>query len=319
MSSDMFLLDGPLFRQTPELGTTDFDLFADPFFPFPESPPPDVNLQYTTDQLPQLCQDACVPVPHLLSSSPPSHQMRGLSLDSPAPTRGPADDGGGLLNLGGFESTSPPGVCSLDNKIALMLQRSFSSHSLDGKHGGGLLFRPRFSSLCEGASLATQASSNCGFGGPIRRSSSTGDLQRLNRVAMAQGSPSPLGQESSSPCMEEIGFKVVGRYSAEERKQRIHRYRSKRTQRNFNKTIKYACRKTLADSRPRVRGRFARNDEVGEIFKAASCHPEDEDEGENLDLFQEEEEGGGGGVFMSSSFDTSDQQQFCYYGTSILH
>lgn len=28
---------------------------------------------------------------------------------------------------------------------------------------------------------------------------------------------------------------------------------------------KYACRKTLADSRPRIRGRFARNDEVVEI------------------------------------------------------
>lgn len=29
--------------------------------------------------------------------------------------------------------------------------------------------------------------------------------------------------------------------------------------------MKYACRKTLADSRPRIRGRFARNDEVVEI------------------------------------------------------
>lgn len=31
------------------------------------------------------------------------------------------------------------------------------------------------------------------------------------------------------------------------------------------KQKKYACRKTLADSRPRIRGRFARNDEVVEI------------------------------------------------------
>lgn len=30
-------------------------------------------------------------------------------------------------------------------------------------------------------------------------------------------------------------------------------------------TKKYACRKTLADSRPRIRGRFARNDEIVEI------------------------------------------------------
>jgi hypothetical protein len=36
---------------------------------------------------------------------------------------------------------------------------------------------------------------------------------------------------------EEQNFKV-GRYSAEERKERISKYRAKRTQRNFNKTIK---------------------------------------------------------------------------------
>ncbi|KAJ7982016.1 Zinc finger protein CONSTANS-LIKE 3 [Quillaja saponaria] len=56
----------------------------------------------------------------------------------------------------------------------------------------------------------------------------------------------------------------VGRYSEEERKERILRYLKKRNQRNFNKTIKYACRKTLADRRVRVRGRFARNIELRE-------------------------------------------------------
>ncbi|KAL0407087.1 UNVERIFIED_CONTAM: hypothetical protein Slati_4022600 [Sesamum latifolium] len=53
----------------------------------------------------------------------------------------------------------------------------------------------------------------------------------------------------------------VGRYSVEERKHRILRYLKKRNQRNFNKTIKYACRKTLADKRVRIRGRFAKNNE----------------------------------------------------------
>ncbi|XP_057781686.1 putative zinc finger protein CONSTANS-LIKE 11 [Salvia miltiorrhiza] len=51
-------------------------------------------------------------------------------------------------------------------------------------------------------------------------------------------------------------------YSPEEKKERIERYRSKRNLRNFNKKIKYECRKTLADRRPRVRGRFAKNDEI---------------------------------------------------------
>ncbi|KAL5977209.1 hypothetical protein ACLOJK_021551 [Asimina triloba] len=53
----------------------------------------------------------------------------------------------------------------------------------------------------------------------------------------------------------------VARYSVEERKDRILKYLKKRNQRNFNKTIKYACRKTLADRRRRVRGRFASNSE----------------------------------------------------------
>ncbi|XP_022855344.1 WUSCHEL-related homeobox 14-like, partial [Olea europaea var. sylvestris] len=41
----------------------------------------------------------------------------------------------------------------------------------------------------------------------------------------------------------------------------------------------YACRKTLADSWPRVRGRFAKNDELGEAARTAgSNHEEDTDE-----------------------------------------
>lgn len=47
--------------------------------------------------------------------------------------------------------------------------------------------------------------------------------------------------------------------------------------------MKYACRKTLADSRPRVRGRFARTlDDSGELLVkdggGASLHDEDYDE-----------------------------------------
>ena len=58
----------------------------------------------------------------------------------------------------------------------------------------------------------------------------------------------------------------VGRLSAAERAQKILKYRQKRHERNFTKRIKYQCRKTLADSRPRVRGRFARNDDAGAIL-----------------------------------------------------
>lgn len=40
--------------------------------------------------------------------------------------------------------------------------------------------------------------------------------------------------------------------------------------------MQYACRKTLADSRPRVRGRFAKNDELGELARNAGNNQDDD-------------------------------------------
>lgn len=42
-------------------------------------------------------------------------------------------------------------------------------------------------------------------------------------------------------------------------------------------TLQYVCRKTLADSRPRIRGRFAKNDEVPGLVEAKKALEEDED------------------------------------------
>ncbi|MED6173931.1 hypothetical protein PIB30_064364 [Stylosanthes scabra] len=83
----------------------------------------------------------------------------------------------------------------------------------------------------------------------VRRVYSTGDLQEESSL-LSESSMIIEAMSRASP------------YSPEEKKMRIERYRTKRNQRNFNKKIKYACRKTLADSRPRIRGRFARNDEI---------------------------------------------------------
>ncbi|CAH8362533.1 unnamed protein product [Eruca vesicaria subsp. sativa] len=75
----------------------------------------------------------------------------------------------------------------------------------------------------------------------------------------------------------------VGRYSVEERKDRIMRYLKKKNQRNFNKTIKYVCRKTLADRRVRVRGRFARNNDTCEQQSHVSKnHPNHSEKDEDM-------------------------------------
>ena len=66
--------------------------------------------------------------------------------------------------------------------------------------------------------------------------------------------------------------------AAESREARLMRYREKRKNRRFEKTIRYASRKAYAESRPRIKGRFAKraddNDADAEAdFVAAAAAP----------------------------------------------
>ncbi|KAJ9543753.1 hypothetical protein OSB04_023460 [Centaurea solstitialis] len=118
----------------------------------------------------------------------------------------------------------------------------------------GLLFQllsSPFDSDGSTSSSATNARFTFSAGG--------GDLQGVNMMQHHHRSESPLSNEN------DIIFESINktcRYSPKEKQERIERYRIKKNQRNFNKKIKYVCRKTLADSRPRIKGRFARNDEI---------------------------------------------------------
>lgn len=53
----------------------------------------------------------------------------------------------------------------------------------------------------------------------------------------------------------------IGRYTPAERRIRLERYREKRSQRNYNRRVKYDCRKMIADKRRRVQGRFVKREE----------------------------------------------------------
>lgn len=113
------------------------------------------------------------------------------------------------------------------------------------------------------------------------------DLQVLNNenLQLAAGAMNCSSLASDLSSLKDSTFKV-GKLSMEERKEKIHRYMKKRNERNFSKKIKYACRKTLADSRPRVRGRFAKNDELAENHRAACSNHEGEEEEEVKLLFE---------------------------------
>ncbi|GJR55700.1 CCT domain-containing protein [Tanacetum coccineum] len=230
------------------------------------------NLDTTFDEIDQI-------TPTILSSSPPSHQLENLSLYQMGIS---ATSSINNLDFSSLEVKTEDSQLPLfnsniyygggDNALKMM-QRSYSSNSFQHGKSNGILYQPKFNGLIESSTLDSQSLSSPDqslSSTHIRRVCSTGDLHspKVNQTSSTLSS-SPLSTESS--FMEEANFKV-GRYNAEERKEKIMKYRAKRTQRNFNKTIKYACRKTLADNRPRIRGRFARNDEPIEIPKTTTYH-----------------------------------------------
>ncbi|XP_024931284.1 uncharacterized protein LOC107422801 isoform X2 [Ziziphus jujuba] len=112
----------------------------------------------------------------------------------------------------------------------------------------------------------------------LHRATSTALSTESQQLVAVGGAGNSTSLATEIPNMGDQNFKV-GKLSVEQRKEKIHRYMKKRNERNFSKKIKYACRKTLADSRPRVRGRFAKNDDFGETPRpACSNHEEEEDE-----------------------------------------
>ncbi|CAI9772683.1 unnamed protein product [Fraxinus pennsylvanica] len=255
------------------------------------------------------------------SSSSPSFQLENLSISYLENANYPFSEVKSEELPVPFESFSchdnslTPQSYDEGSEIAMkFMQRSFSSNSFDGKQNN--LFQPGIDCVSECSNSLKHIFSPPGTSfssGEMRRVCSTGDLQKM-RTKLQTGnalSSSPLSMEKS--FMDDANFKV-GRYSAEERKERIQRYRAKRSQRNFNKTIKYTCRKTLADNRPRIRGRFAKYDEAGEIPKASILNRfEDEDDLWIDGLHEVFDEGFIGGEPFFNNFGSTHYQNY-YYG-----
>lgn len=77
------------------------------------------------------------------------------------------------------------------------------------------------------------------------------------RRAFSEGDIETLGNGNISIVVQQ---KTISSCTSEDRKEKLSRYRNKKAKRNFGRKIKYACRKALADSQPRIRGRFAKTE-----------------------------------------------------------
>jgi len=82
------------------------------------------------------------------------------------------------------------------------------------------------------------------------------------RRAFSEGDIKTLGNGNISLIHSPPERPFINNCTSEERKEKLSRYRTKKTKRNFGRKIKYACRKALADSQPRIRGRFAKTEET---------------------------------------------------------
>ncbi|KAG6507695.1 hypothetical protein ZIOFF_033046 [Zingiber officinale] len=128
------------------------------------------------------------------------------------------------------------------------------------------------------ARLLTDVAENgapvCSFVQDAMRSHSynSGDLQVIGggsqhpmmgcNSSSSSSSARPMPTSDAISSLDDPTYKVC-RLSVEERKEKIHR-------------------KTLADSRPRVRGRFARNDELGEVARQRSSSANEFDDDEEM-------------------------------------
>lgn len=79
---------------------------------------------------------------------------------------------------------------------------------------------------------------------------------------------------ASGGTAPDLANAYTGAAARTDRQARVMRYREKRKSRRFEKMIRYASRKAYAESRPRIKGRFAKRDEVEMEVAAAAAAAE---------------------------------------------
>eukprot|EP01034_Spumella_vulgaris_P021345 gene21345-27375_t len=157
------------------------------------------------------------------------------------------------------------------------MQRGGGVHGLQpfGSFGGGGLSSINGNNMSNHI-LTMNNMSGAGLGGTLGGSLSAGGIH-----AHSSGSSSGLGSEYR-----------VGAYTREERQMKIEAFRAKKRKRIWRKQIKYDCRKRLADTRPRVKGRFVSRKlgEGDDMMMGGGMM------GEDGDFLMGDGSGGGGGM-----------------------
>lgn len=79
------------------------------------------------------------------------------------------------------------------------------------------------------------------------------DANAISELSHPYGKTMNFGSDSSNQAIQVTGI---------DREARVLRYREKRKNRKFQKTIRYASRKAYAETRPRIKGRFAKRSDI---------------------------------------------------------
>lgn len=99
--------------------------------------------------------------------------------------------------------------------------------------------------------------------GVVPEGSSLSEISYPFALNMGSAAIDPTGNQ---------GVHVLGM----DREARVLRYREKRKNRKFEKTIRYASRKAYAETRPRIKGRFAKRtdseSDIDRIFGAGAAN-----------------------------------------------
>lgn len=208
------------------------------------------------------------------------HEETALSKSRPVSMILEENDEIELMNTPGFvEGPAPQTHCHIQSGITKSVPNPVSSQLLFPHHGDNML--P--SRISESSGMGITDNLQYGHGtsnieAPLTAYSSTAmklhtmtntddeffvsDDNAAASLLLSQVLPSTMnGTVSHTSCPMELLNKGgrIGIYLPVARQERIAKFHSKRKMRIWRKRIKYDCRKKLADSRPRIKGRFVKS------------------------------------------------------------